>query len=583
MNEAVKTGVFWLIAVIMIGLATLIAWPTQVTTVTNVPVGGDMFEEFTDPSMAASMKIVTFNDEQGTLKSFEVHRDRESGLWTIPSRDGYPADAIENMRESANAFIGLKMLDMQTDDPADHADLGVTEPKLETLQIGDEGVGRLVSFKNESQDTLASLIIGNPLKDDPEKLYVRIPGQDPVYVVKLDDSPLTTNFRAWIERDLLKLSSIDIAELEAKDYSTTVSQRGVAVSRNFSAKVKMAGTRWEIGELLEFDPKQATVEPTVIDTAGKTLNKAKLDGIKNALDDLQIVDVERKPTGMSTNLRANQALVTDKDAIASLAQKGFYPLPVGTTGEYEIYSANGELSVTLKDGVKYVMRFGNIAGVSDGSDAEDTSAAESGVNRYLLVTTMVDETSFPAPALRSVPQTLEDLDAILNPGKQEQEAAAKETAAEPSPEKSETESDAPAKPDSEPAAKETDGADPDEVETDETTSVEGEAKGSGQALLADDDELTDEEKQERLEAEQEKITKDNQRKMDARKDAMEIAARRVRDLNTRFADWYYVIPEQTYSELQVKRDELFEQAPSIPGPIGSPSAGPQIKMPSLPN
>ena len=45
------------------------------------------------------------------------------------------------------------------------------------------------------------------------------------------------------------------------------------------------------------------------------------------------------------------------------------------------------------------------------------------------------------------------------------------------------------------------------------------------------DGMTDEEKQERLEAEQEKITKENQRKLDERKDKIEAAKRQVRDLN----------------------------------------------------
>lgn len=581
MNEGAKTGVFWLAAVVMLGIAMFVAWPKEVSEeYSGRPVGGLLFDQFTDPSAASSMKIVTFNEEQGTLNTFAVHRDRENGLWTIPSRDGYPADAIENMRDSANAFIGLKMLDQQTDSPEDHADLGVAEPKMELLQIGDEGVGRLVTFKNESQDTLASLIIGNPLKDDPEKRYVRIPGQDPVYVVKLDDSSLTTNFQSWIERDLLKLSSIDIGEIQVKDYSATVSQRGVAVSRNFAAKVTMDGTNWKMKELLEYDPKQPAIEPTRIDVADQTLNKAKLDGIKNALDDLKIVDVERKPTGMSTNLRANQALVSDKDAINSLALKGFYPLPIGTSGEYEIFSANGELGVTLKDGVKYVMRFGNIAGVGDGQEQSET-----GVNRYLLVTTMVDESSFPPPALQAVPQTLQDLDALLNP---EKEKAVKE---QPKPtEETESSEEEPAddgevkqvekegeSDEDEPAEEtETDSTDDTDGDAGETEpSGEGEATGSGSAQVPEDEQLSDEERQELLEAEQEKIIKSNQRKLDARKDNMEVAQRRVRELNARFADWYYVIPEQTYMKLQVKRSDLFEGDSAT-----DPASGPTIQFPS---
>ena len=40
---------------------------------------------------------------------------------------------------------------------------------------------------------------------------------------------------------------------------------------------------------------------------------------------------------------------------------------------------------------------------------------------------------------------------------------------------------------------------------------------------------------------------------------LEAAQKRVRELNARFADWYYVIPEETYTKLRIKRDELFEE------------------------
>ena len=93
MNESKKTGIFWIVALAMLGVATVVAWPTPTVEGTQV-AGNDLFESFDDPVAAASMKIVTFDEEQQRLSTFEVLRDRESGLWTIPSRDGYPADAM---------------------------------------------------------------------------------------------------------------------------------------------------------------------------------------------------------------------------------------------------------------------------------------------------------------------------------------------------------------------------------------------------------------------------------------------------------------------------------------------------------
>ena len=75
--------------------------------------------------------------------------------------------------------------------------------------------------------------------------------------------------------------------------------------------------------------------------------------------------------------------------------------------------------------------------------------------------------------------------------------------------------------------------------------------------------------------------------MDERKDRLEDAERRVRDLNARFADWYYVIPEATYSKLRFKRADLFEQPaeagqPQAPGIPGLPGGVPQFNFPGAP-
>ena len=207
MTEVIKTLIFAGVAIAICMVAAIVSWP-RAAEQTESRVGSALFEQFTDPLAASSMKIVTFDDETGQLSTFEVRRDPETEEWTIPSRDGYPADTLEQMKNAANAFVALKVLDTQTDKAEDHDDLGVAEPKLEDLQVGDEGVGRLVTLKDGKQQTIAELIIGDVPKDDPSQRYVRIPGQDPVYVVRFDDSPLTTAFREWIDNDLLQLSSI---------------------------------------------------------------------------------------------------------------------------------------------------------------------------------------------------------------------------------------------------------------------------------------------------------------------------------------------------------------------------------------
>ena len=694
-NEGQKTGIFCGVAAVTLLIATFIAWPASndesdiITLDGGGIVGEPLFNKFKDPLTAASMKLVTFDEAQGTLSNFEVRKDAETGDWIIPSREGYPADAVEQMKNAANSLVDLKVLDVVPANVEDHGSMGVKEPKLDDLSVGDEGVGRLVTFKNEEQKTIASLIIGDKIKDT-EQIYVRKPGQDPVYAVALDDTPLTTNFQDWIEDDLLKLSSIEVEDMQFKDYNAQLGQGGrISIAKNFEADLEKETTDWKLAELREFEPGRPMADPKVVAIAeDQKLNGDKIKEVESALDDLKIANVLRKPDGMSANLKASKDFMSDQKAVESLAQRGFYPVPIGANGETEILSANGELIVGLKGGVEYVLRFGNISGLTkkeDTKEGDSEEASSGGVNRYLLVTTRVNEAKVPVPELKPVPATIEELEAMqakANPPEEKPAAEVQEDAGEPKEEmKAEEGDDAPTdegpdndKADEEKAAKEkadedmpaekqSDGEKPDEGKSEkkedapleekpaeeanaekaeevtseesaeespaeESGETEAEGKGSasetGQAFgPADDDdkeeadaedkakdddakeeeaadsdakpadsddvkpadakpsddapagdaEETEEEKQERLEAAQEKITKENQRKLDERKDQLDKAKEKVKELNARFADWYYVIPESTYSKLKIERDALFKQDIGE-SPIGMPSGGP---------
>ena len=52
MNEGKKTGIFWAVAVVMLAIATLVAWPAASNNENNV-AGQLLFEKFTDPLAAA--------------------------------------------------------------------------------------------------------------------------------------------------------------------------------------------------------------------------------------------------------------------------------------------------------------------------------------------------------------------------------------------------------------------------------------------------------------------------------------------------------------------------------------------------
>ncbi len=63
-----------------------------------------------------------------------------------------------------------------------------------------------------------------------------------------------------------------------------------------------------------------------------------------------------------------------------------------------------------------------------------------------------------------------------------------------------------------------------------------------------------------LELERERIRKENQRKQDARDEALKEANLRVAELNARFADWYYIIAEDEFSRIHLSNNDLVRES-----------------------
>ena len=102
------------------------------------------------------------------------------------------------------------------------------------------------------------------------------------------------------------------------------------------------------------------------------------------------------------------------------------------------------------------------------------------------------------------------------------------------------------------------------------------AKGDASAKLqepAEKAEPTEEEWKERLEATRERITKENQRKIDQKNDKLKAAKNKVAELNGRFADWYYVVSESDYKKLKITITELIQPKTAVGTGTGAPQSG----------
>ncbi len=481
-------------------LAALLAWIIQPSAPSAAPedeVGGIFFPSFTDPPKAVGLEVVSFDETTGEAKSFQV--TSKNGAWVIPSHENYPADAQMRMKNAAAALIGLPKLGVASDDRATHQSYGVKDP--EDAAQGDAGVGTLVRLSDVEGGAIATLVVGKEA-EQPGLRYVRLPKQDRVYVTKVSLADLSTNFGDWIEKDFLNLDAWNIARVVLDGHHIDETQgllvpgEKLTISHDASGKPK-----WTMAGLEE----------------SQSLDEAKLDALKTAIDDLRIVHVTRKPDLLIENLRQGREFFADLrdpkngQIVESLMAKGFFPAQLKGQKELSVFSNEGQIFVDLKDGVRYVLRFGEITNegkpVALKEEAKDAPAPEAaGSNRYIMVLAQLASDLIKKPELEALP----------------------EKPSEPEPKPEAPASDADAKKDA-PAA-----AAPEKTEEQKKADAE----------LA------------KKKAEYDRIKAANDRKTKAYQGKIDKAKKRVEELNARFADWYYVIDDQIYRKIKLDRSQI---------------------------
>lgn len=506
MNEATKTIVFAIVAVVAIGAAWA-ARPASFTDAIESEIGKEFFPDFDDPAKAASLEILKYDEDTGEIVPFQVAKS--GNVWSIPSKFDYPADAEDQLAGVAAEFLDLTKLNLPQWDPAApkkwHAEFGVVDPQ--NASAGDKGIGTKVTFRDASGKVLAEYLIGNQVDADrdAEQRYVREPGSKAVYTAKVDLSKVTTRFADWIEDDLLKLNAFDLRRVQLDNH-----------------KVDEIEGRVVPGELVTLDYDDEESKWSMEDLADtEELDTQKVNDLKYALDDLKIVDVRKKPAGLSAWLQGVEGASLTTDDLRSLQARGFFMLP-----SRELRSNEGEVVAQTKDGVTYVLRFGRLAlgteeaaedageSTTDGAEeladdaganGQDTEAveatpeAEVGENRYVFVSVFFDEGAIPKPELEPLPGE-------------------------------------PAGP-ADPAGGDADEG-PQDSEADATEGAEGAASDDEQA------------------AERKRVQLENERKEKEYNDKLEEGRKLSQELNDRFADWYYVISDDVYQKIDLDRAEI---------------------------
>jgi hypothetical protein len=606
MNQNKTTLLFAGVAAV----ALLLAWepwrsrPEPVTLAAGV--GAALFPDFKDPLASANLSILRHDENTGEPLEFSITR-AQKGRWSIPSHSNYPADAKEHLAEAGTALREVKILDVVSQQRADHELYGVVEPSRNSLKAADKTVGTRITIRDAGDKVLADVVIGKEVKEQSGQRYVRRPGQDVVYRAKVAVDKFSTKFGDWIEKDLLKLNGFDIRQVYLNDYSARAHADGrlEALTRGqLKLSFNDEKSTWTLDEATTFDEQQQPQPAPLKDD--EELNLDKLNGLKNALDDLEIVDVERKPAGMSADLRADADFLQKRAALQSLDARGFIPA-LTPENKVEIYSREGEVICTMKDGVEYVLRFGGVAASSptEGATpkADDQKPADPPkdrkLNRYLFVMARLNPERIPQPELQPLPgdepENKPAEGAAATPGETPPAGEGEATKSGETPPAGEGEA---AKSGETPPAGEPvdevprkDGDPFPQPEAPKSSEEAGRAASASQANAQEPAPVADEpaanppatgdspakqpadqpaaappaNDKAAQDAQRAAIEKENKRKQQEYDDKIKAANDRVKELNDRFADWYYLISDEVYQKIHLGRTDVVKQKMKEPG------------------
>ena len=510
-----------------------------------------LFPELTDAEKAASLEIIRYDDELATLYPFKVIKT--GGVWVLPSHQNYPADAKDQLAAAATELVDLKALDVVTERAADHEVYGVIEPDQEKIKPGMTGVGQLIEIRDASGSKIARLIIG---KEDKQAgvgsgsrrlRFVRKAGQDPVYRVELDTSKFTTQFGDWIEKDLLKLTPWDVRSVELDNYTLAAveSDGRLEVRQQRSEKMQLSyddkASSWQLTSLETFPNEDSAESVSEELKNNEEVDSTKLNDLRNALGDLQIIDVARKPAGLSADLKAAESFVNDVEAVSSLQQRGFLPLPSGA-----ILSTEGQTVIGMKDGVEYVLRFGAGTTVTEpgkagsGEDGDASGESAETAARYLLVMAQFNEGLLEKPELAELPSLPEEDDKDGDSTEQPKDEESEEEKAE-----------------KEASSDEKEPADADVTAADLLKQAD-EAEAAMQKAIED----------------RRQVERENRRKQESFDEKVVEGKKRVAELNGRFADWYYIVSDEEFEKIHLNREAVIKAKAESASDTAQGSTGP---------
>ena len=517
MNETVRTSIFVAGAALSLLAASVLGPSVPKAPAEFSQVGKLFFPDFKDPDEAKSLQVVSYNSDTASLRIFGVEQGPDK-VWRIPSRNNYPVDGKDRLGKTAMSILGIKRETLAGQRKTQHVEFGVLDPLGDSVS-DYKGVGNRVTLKDgKDGKTLADLIIGKEVKGRNGFFYVRNPDEDQTYIAKVSID-VSTKFSDWIEPDLLKLESSKLRNVLIEKHSVEFTPEGGGrMTGKESNKLSRASStdKWTLEGL---------------DEAKEEVNEDEVRKLVQALDDLKIVGVRPKNDRLKKSLIDESGLKLDERTRREMEEIGFFFVPLPNRKGMAMVSQEGDLMATTEQGVAYELHFGS---AFSGSEEE----VEAG-----FIKKSDDK---PDAAKDDGEKKSDEAEDDKKPGSKKIKSRYLFAQAQFSPEALGPQPEAPEKPEP-PAEEAKQEAVPADAVAAENAADKPDPKKAYEAALA------------KYDVDVKKYEAD----VKAYDEKVKAGEKLVKDLNRRFAEWYYVISGDSFENLRQGRKTLVkEKAPA---------------------
>ena len=168
------------------------------------------------------------------------------------------------MGSAAAAFSTLEVKEVIDVDSGAHEDYHVIEPNTDTLDVGTDGVGTLITVSDEEGKSYSLIIGAKVMKGTDAGLDSRLqhayyaarrPDSDTVFTVDLNMGIFETEFSKWIDTNLLGINGLDVRQLAIQDYFISLNQEGSPIMlrrSNSSMILDNVDLVWKLDNMVQY-------------------------------------------------------------------------------------------------------------------------------------------------------------------------------------------------------------------------------------------------------------------------------------------------------------------------------------------